>query len=109
MLSNLKIGMRLSIGFGVLLTLMFSVGFYGIFSIQSLHKDIVSLVEDRMVKVDQANNIMHSVNIIARALRNIIIDNDKNHQTDELTRIAESRKIVGDLFEKLSKSIRMLQ
>ena len=84
MLKNFKIGTRLSLGFGILLVLMLVVGGYGIISIKALDGDITLLVEDRMVKVEQANTIIDNVNIIARALRNIIIDDDKGRQADEL-------------------------
>jgi len=106
MLNNLKIGMRLSLGFGVLLALMLAVGVYGLTAIKSLHRDINLLVEDRMVKVDQANTIMHNVNIVARALRNLIIDEDQRHQADELRRIDEARAKITELFDKLAGTIK---
>ncbi len=106
MLKDFKIGTRLSLGFGFLLVLMLVVGGYGIKSIQELNGEIDLLVEDRMVKVEQANSIIDNVNIIARALRNIIIDEDKGRQTDELRRITDARKKAGDLFETLQKTVK---
>ena len=85
---------------------MLLVGGYAILSIKQLKSEIGLLVEDRMVKVEQANLIIDNVNIIARALRNIIIDEDKGHQADELKRIADARKTAGELFETLSKTIK---
>jgi methyl-accepting chemotaxis protein len=106
MLKNLKIGVRLSLGFGIILVLMLIVGGYAVNAIKGLHGEIVLLVEDRMVKVEQANQIIDNVNVIARALRNIIIDDSKDRQADELRRIAEARKKAGELFEILSKTIK---
>ena len=106
MLKNFKIGTRLSLGFGFLLVLMLVVGGYGIKSILELNGEIDLLVEDRMVKVEQANAIIDNVNIIARALRNIIIDEDKGRQIDELRRVADARKKAGDLFETLQKTVK---
>ena len=106
MLKNFKIGTRLSLGFGILLVLMLAVGGYGIKSVKALHEEIDLLVEDRMVKVEQANSIIDNVNVIARSLRNIIIDDDKGRQADELRRIAEARKTAGELFETLSRTIK---
>ena len=77
MLKNFKIGTRLSLGFGILLVLMLVVGGYGIKSIKALHEEIDLLVEDRMVKVEQANAIIDQINIVARAMRNMIIDDNK--------------------------------
>ena len=78
MLKNLKIRARLSLGFGIIMVLMMIVGGYSVKSIKSLQGEIKLLVEDRMVKVEQANQIIDNVNIIARGLRNIIIDDSKD-------------------------------
>ena len=109
MFKNIKIGMRLSLGFGALLILMSVVGGYGLLRIQSLHSEIDLIANDRMVKVRQANDIMHNVNIIARGLRNIVIDEDKGRQATELQRIADSRKKAGELFETLNNTIKSEQ
>lgn len=92
MLKNLKIGTRLNLGFGILLVFMMVVGGYGIKSINSLSEEIELLVEDRMVKVEQANAIIDQINIVARATRNMIIDDNKENQAKEAQRIAEARK-----------------
>jgi len=106
MLNNLKIGTRLSLGFGILLALMLAVGGYGIKEIKSLQGDINLLVEDRMVKVEQVNVLIDQINIVARAIRNLIIDDNKDHQANELGRIAEARKTAGSMLEQLNKSIK---
>jgi len=105
MLKNLKIGTRLGLGFGFLLVLMLVVGVYGIRSIQSLNEQVKVLVEDRMVKTEQANGVIDNLNLIARSLRNIYIDDDKGRQTQELQRIADARAKIRDLFDALEKTI----
>ena len=105
MLKNFKIGTRLGLGFGILLLLMLAVGGYGIMEVKLLRSQIDLLVEDRMVKVEQANGIIDNVNVIARALRNIIIDEDKGRQADELRRIADARKTAAELFDTLQNAI----
>ena len=105
MLKNFKIRTRLGLGFGILLVLMLAVGGYGIMQVKLLHKEIDLLVEDRMVKVEQANSIIDNVNVIARGLRNIILDEDKGRQGEELKRIADARKTAGELFDTLKNSI----
>ena len=104
MFKNLKIGTRLSLGFGILLLLMLVVGGYGIKSIKALHEEIDLLVEDRMVKVEQANAIIDQINIVARATRNMIIDDNKENQAKEVQRIADARKTAGGLLEQLNKT-----
>ncbi|WP_306549326.1 methyl-accepting chemotaxis protein [Desulfobulbus sp.] len=105
MLKNFKIGSRLGLAFGLILALMMIVGGYAIKDIKSLDKDIDELVNNRMVKVEQLNIIIDNINLLARSLRNIIIDDNKDHQADEMRRIAEARKKVGELMAELEKTI----
>jgi methyl-accepting chemotaxis protein len=106
MLKNLKIGMRLSLGFGILLLLMLVVGGYGINSIKNLNEEIDLLVNDRMVKVEQANAVIANINIVARSLRNIFIEEDKGRQAQELQRIADARKKASEIYDILTKTIK---
>jgi methyl-accepting chemotaxis protein len=102
---NIKIGTRLFFGFGILLLLMTIVGLYGLRSVKVLQDDLHLISDDLMLKVGQANDIMHNVNVIARGLRNIIIDPDKDRQERELKRIAESRRKAGELFDVLTRTV----
>jgi methyl-accepting chemotaxis protein len=106
MLKNFKIGTRLSLAFGVILLLMMAVGGYAIREINSLDSQIGVLVDDRMVKLEQANTIIDNINLLARGLRNIIIDDNKEHQAEELRRIAEARKTVGEILAELERTIK---
>ena len=105
MFKNIKIGTRLFFGFGILLLLMTIVGLYGLRSVKVLQDDLHLISDDLMLKVIQANDIMHNVNVIARGLRNIIIDPDKDRQERELKRIAESRRKAGELFDVLTRTV----
>ena len=105
MLNNLKIGTRLSFGFTILLVLMLVVGGYAIIEIKQLRGEIDLLVQDRMVKVEQANTIIGQINIVARATRNMIIDDNKESQAKEVQRIADARKTAGGLLEQMNKTI----
>ncbi len=105
MLNNMKIGRRLGLGFGIILTLLLLVGGFAIVQVKSLDAGIDTLVTDRFPKTVMANTIITEINVIARALRNILIDTSPANQDAELKRIAESRKKVGELFEKLKEMI----
>ena len=101
MLNNIKIGTRMVIGYGTVMALLLIVGGYLFSAIQSLDEKIGTLVNDRMVKSEQADLIINNVNIIARGLRNIIIDANRENQEKELLRIAESRKIISETIDHM--------
>jgi len=104
MLKNFKIGSRLSIGFGIIMLLMMIVGGYSFKVIGSLHGKIELLVKDNIVNTEVANDIIDNVNLIARALRNIIID--EKQWDAELQRIDDSRRKISESIEKLDKSLK---
>ena len=106
MLKNLKIGTRLIIAFGLVLVLLAVVGGYAIQRINSLSSQITVLVDDRMVKLEQANTIIKNINILARAFRNMLIDENKEHQDNEMQRVQDARKTVGDIFDTLNTTIK---
>jgi methyl-accepting chemotaxis protein len=105
MLKNFKIGSRLSLAFGLIMTLMIIVGGYAIKEIKSLNADIELLANDRMVKLEQANAIVDNINLLARVLRNLVIDDNKDHQAEEMRRIAEARTKVGELIAELGRTV----
>jgi len=105
MLKNFKIGARLSFGFGIVLVLMMIVGGYSMKAISSLRNEINQIVTDDMVMTEQGHQIKDNLNLIARGLRNILIDDNKDHQSDELQRIAQSRKSIADILEQLDKIV----
>ena len=59
-----------------------------------------------MVKVEQANAIIDQINIVARATRNMIIDDNKENQAKEVQRIADARKTAGGLLDQMNKTIK---
>jgi len=103
MLKNMKIGSRLGFGFGVIMALLVIVGIFSIMEITQLNGMVNSMVNDLFPKTVQANDIIDNQNIIARSLRNIVIDTGKTTADAELKRIAESRKIISERLETLKK------
>ncbi|MBV7537233.1 MCP four helix bundle domain-containing protein [Duganella sp. sic0402] len=73
--SNLKIGVRLATGFGLLLLLLGIVATVAITRINSINDATDRILNDRFVKVMLAKQIQFEVNVQARNLRNAIIGN----------------------------------
>jgi methyl-accepting chemotaxis protein len=104
MLANMKIGMRLAIGYAVTLALMMILAIIGVTRIATLNAEVESMVQDKFPKTVAANDIIDAVNTIARRLRNAYIFPAADAQK-EVEAIPEQRKIISDRLDKLEKTI----
>ncbi len=101
MFTNMKIGTRLTLAFGLLLLFLLVNGAVAFKMIEDLADEVTVLAEDRMPKVELANEIVDNINVIARALRNIYIDETKQVQEAEYARIVKARETIGKNAETL--------
>jgi methyl-accepting chemotaxis protein len=104
MFKNLKIGVRLGIGFGLILTLLATLAIVSYTRLGNLNGEIDDMVKDKFPKTVMANDIIDSLNTIARRLRNAYIFSGEASQK-EIDAIPEERKIISDRLEKLEKLI----
>ena len=108
MFNNLKIGVRLGIGFAVTLAFLITIATVSFLRLGALNDDIDLMINDRMPKVEQANNLIDAINTVARQLRNAYIYSGAEQQKS-IDAIAPQRKIITDNLEKLEKSIKSEQ
>ena len=105
MFKNLKLSVRLAIGFGVVVALMALIALIGIMRVSDLNEDIGTLVNDRFLKTVQANDIVGNINVIASTMRNALLLEDRAKVEKELERIQTARAKILDDLGKLEKSI----
>ena len=106
MLKNMTVKMQLSAGFGIVIVMLLVISSISILGLRSLDSEIDIIVDDRWPKTVLANDIIDNVNIVARALRNAILQDDRAEIQKELGRIEEAReKITGDI-ESLQKTVK---
>lgn len=108
MLNNLKIGVRLGIGFAVTLALLIAIAVIGYTRIGALNLEIDSMANDRFPKTVQANNMIDAINNVARQLRNAYIFSGVEQQK-ALDAIPEQRKIIYNLEARQECSQRRRQ
>ena len=106
MLKNMKIGTRLTLAFGLVLVLLLVNSLLSIHMISKLNGYVDSLANDRMPKMEAAKDIIDNLNIVARSLRNVIIDTSKETQEAEFKRIGECREIVVKRIATLQGTIK---
>ena len=105
MLKNLKIGVRLGIGFAIVLAMLIAVAALAIKDVSTLNDDIQMMTHDRFPKTVQANNIIRAINVIARNLRNAALFTGAEQQK-ALEAIPTQRKVITENLEKLEATVR---
>jgi methyl-accepting chemotaxis protein len=103
-MKDLRIGVRLAIGFGFALVMMAIVAVLGISRMAVLADEVELMTDDRYPKTVWANDMVDSLNLIARAQRNALLVSQAE-TGKELARVAEARKIIDDRMGKLDQSI----
>ncbi len=105
MFKNLKIGMRLGIGFAITLVFLIAIASISYLRLDALNDDIEKVVNDRFPKTVQANEMIDAINTIAIHLRDAYMYTGAEQQKS-LDSIPPERKIVFGNIEKLEKSIK---
>ncbi len=105
MLNNLKIGVRLGIGFAVVLFLLAVVAVLSVTRLGELNHEVDDLVNDKYPKTIDAIDIVRAMNQVAQINRNLLLITDPAETQKQLTRMTEQRKIISDNIDSLEKKI----
>jgi len=106
MFKNMKIGMRLGLGFGLVLVLLSAIAFIGITRLADLNGKIENIINDKYPMTVDANGIRNKVNLVARAARDILMEKDADKVEKQLGRIMDADKSIKEDMEKLSQTIK---
>ncbi len=105
MLKNLNIGRRLALGFSIIFFLMTAVSVISYTKITRLATDALDLADDKIPKIEMSAEVLENALIQARALRNLIISDDKNYQHQQLQIVEDILKRNGEILQKLEPMI----
>jgi methyl-accepting chemotaxis protein len=103
-MKNLKIGLRLGIAFAFALLMMCVITVLGLIRMGGLADEIALMANDRYPKTVQANDMIDSINVVARAMRNALLVSDAE-TARELDRIDAARKVIEDRLQQLERTI----
>ncbi|HTJ92169.1 MAG TPA: methyl-accepting chemotaxis protein [Pararobbsia sp.] len=99
-LNNLKVGTRLSAGFGACLVLLVIVSVSAFVMMTRLRNDISTITDERVVKIIKLQAIQDRINSVAIELRNSLVTGDI-----DLAETAKRRKDIADRFDELRPTI----
>ncbi|MBS1161054.1 MAG: Histidine kinase, region:Bacterial chemotaxis sensory transducer [Proteobacteria bacterium] len=105
MFKNLKIGVRLGLGFGFVVVLLLAISSLAVLRVSGLNDEIRDMVNDKFPKTVAANDIIDQVNLAARITRNAILSQKPDDAATELGRLAAASKIINERLDKLEKTI----
>ena len=106
MFGNMKIGLRLGLGFGTVVFFLLAVAFVGVTRLSSLNDSVHVLVSDRYPKTVLANNVIDGINQIARSMRNTLIMSEPEKVRNELETIQKARGMIKENLDKLEAGIK---
>ncbi len=105
MFKNLKIGVRLGMGFGLVILLLVLLSSLAYNRIGALNTDVDSLVNDRFPKTVWATDIIRALNMIAQINRNTLIVSDPAEMEKQRARRLEQSKIISERVDQLEKTV----
>jgi methyl-accepting chemotaxis protein len=108
MFRNLNIGIRLGIGFAMVLVLLAIITGLAFVRIGAISDEVENLVHDKFPKTVEANSIIDDINVIARALSNSLVVKPGDVAA-ELAEVEGARQNIVDNFAKLQDTIRSAQ
>ena len=103
MFANMKIGLRLALGFVVVLALMAALAVVGINGMASVQGRLDEIVQDNMHKMDLNNKMARSLNDVQRLMRTLMLLKDPAGQAAQRKAIDKSRAEYNDAFDELIK------
>jgi methyl-accepting chemotaxis protein len=104
-IANLKIGVRLTIGFAAVITLLIMLAVIGVTKISAINADTEIILHDRFVKVQLAQTVENEVNKQLRALRTALIVSDAALVEKELAKLDASLPVVAAAIDKLKATV----
>ena len=104
MLTNLKIGTRLTVGFGLILALLLLIAGVGINRMGSIAADTKQIVTHYNVQNNLARDMAEQIQTVARLLRTVLLMDNLADKQDNAAKMAAARATYDELTKKLDAS-----
>ncbi|MEN6441929.1 MAG: methyl-accepting chemotaxis protein [Syntrophobacter sp.] len=100
--SNMKLGTKLALGFGITLVLMILIAAMGINRMGSINDDMTKIVEIDARKVISAENLINGMNTVQVAVRNLMLTKDETIRAKQYATIDKARTEMVEALDLLS-------
>ena len=104
-ISDCKIGTRLGAAFGIVLVLFGITAAVGVTRLSALNENVDDFANKRMVGIDHIRHIKDNGNVIARAVRNAVLNNEAEAIAAEIKRVGDARVDDARVLALLEKNI----
>ncbi len=104
-LTNMKIGLRLGLGFGLVLVLMTLLAVLGLTRMSEIRSHLDKITGDNMVKTDLVGEMGRGVQTIAIAVRNVAMLTDEEGMAAEAKRVTDQREKYTVANNKLAELV----
>ncbi|NTV96970.1 MAG: HAMP domain-containing protein [Thiobacillus sp.] len=102
MFNNLKIGVRLGLGFAFVLLMLAAISILSITRINELNAGIDELAEGRIPKIVLSDELAFNVQLVGRGVRNMIMTTDKGIEKQQLEAIAKARSRNSEIYQQVA-------
>ena len=103
--SSWRVRTRLTVGFGVVCVLLVVSVLMGLMAMGRMGADLKAVVADHFPRIVAADNLSTQIDVIAIALRNMMLNADAADRERQTQVIAQSRQEVVRLFDTLDKTL----
>jgi len=103
MFANMKIGLRLTLGFAVVLLLMAALAVVGINGMSNVEGRLDEIVKDNMHKIKLNSEMSESVHIAVRVTRTMILLDDPAAIASEKKKLDDARQRYNEAFDTMDK------
>ena len=105
MLNNMKIGFRLALAFGIVIVLLVVISATSLMRLADMNAITTHITEDRMLKIEMSSEMIENTLVQARAVRNLVIAEDKAFEKRQVDIINDIRKRNGELLDKIRPTL----
>lgn len=104
MLTNLKIGTRLALGFGIILALLLAVAGIGLNRMGAIETNTENIVTHYNAQATMARDLSDQVQTVSRLLRTVLLMDNQADKRANVEAIAKAREAYDDVAKKLNDS-----